>query len=181
MFSRVNLTISRLILVRGRYGVIPSGKFGCSSSFSSSGSSIKNSSWEGNGGESGGEKSSTNDCKLAFKSASILLATPNLQRSNQFQKDEIKPRPTFFSNFRSRFTWIHVTIRPSLIFNGNESEAVRDRHASLQWAVLLFNVFLDCSAHETLEKYLSKKFQLTKNSRVPTISFGKLKVILLAL
>jgi len=26
-----------------------------------------------------------------------------------------------------------------LIFNENESEAVRDRHASLQWAVLLFN------------------------------------------
>jgi len=56
------------------------------------------------------------------------------------------------------------TAAPSLIFNENESEAVRDRHASLQWAVLLFNVFLDCSAHETLEKYLSKKFQLTKNS-----------------
>jgi len=37
--------------------------------------------------------------------------------------------------------------------------------ASLQWAVLLFNVFSDCSAHETLEKYLSKKYQLTKNSR----------------
>jgi len=31
----------------------------------------------------------------------------------------------------------------------NESEAVRDRHGSLQWAVLLFNVFSDCSAHET--------------------------------
>jgi len=29
---------------------------------------------------------------------------------------------------------------------------------------LLFNVFSDCSAYETLEKYLSKKFQLTKNS-----------------
>jgi len=27
------------------------------------------------------------------------------------------------------------------------------------------NVFSDCSAHETLEKYLSKKFQLTKISR----------------
>jgi len=34
-----------------------------------------------------------------------------------------------------------------------------------QWAVLLFNVFSDCSAHETLEKYLCKKCQLTKNSR----------------
>jgi len=32
-------------------------------------------------------------------------------------------------------------------FNENESEAVRDSHASLQWAVLLFNVFSDCSAH----------------------------------
>jgi len=52
-----------------------------------------------------------------------------------------------------------------LIFNENESEAVRDRLASLQWAVLLFNVFSDCSAHETLEKYLSKKCQLAKNSR----------------
>jgi len=59
------------------------------------------------------------------------------------------------------------TAAPSLIFNENESEAVRDRLASLQWAVLLFNVFLDCSAHETLEKYLSKKCQLTKN--VPTM------------
>jgi len=47
---------------------------------------------------------------------------------------------------------------PSLIFNENESKAVRARHASLQWAVLLFNVFSFCSAHETLEKYLSKKF-----------------------
>jgi len=36
-----------------------------------------------------------------------------------------------------------------LIFNENKSEAVRDRHASLQWAVQLFNVFSDCSAHET--------------------------------
>jgi len=52
------------------------------------------------------------------------------------------------------------TAAPSLIFNENESEAVRDRHASLRWAVLLFNVFLDFSAHETVEKYLSKKFQL---------------------
>jgi len=50
------------------------------------------------------------------------------------------------------------TAAPSLIFNENESEAVRDRNASLQWAVLLFNVFSFCSAHETLEKYLSKKF-----------------------
>jgi len=59
------------------------------------------------------------------------------------------------------------TAAPSLIFNENESEAVRDRLASLQWAraVLLFNVFSDCSAHETLEKYLPKKCQLTKNSR----------------
>jgi len=30
--------------------------------------------------------------------------------------------------------------------------------------LLLFNVFSDCSAYETLEKYLSRKFQLTKNS-----------------
>jgi len=29
--------------------------------------------------------------------------------------------------------------------------------ASLQLAVLLFNLFSDCSVHETLEKYLSKK------------------------
>jgi len=36
---------------------------------------------------------------------------------------------------------------------------LRDIHTSLQWAVLLFNVFFDCSAHETLEKYLSKKFK----------------------
>jgi len=35
----------------------------------------------------------------------------------------------------------------SLIFNENESEAVWDRLESLQWAVLLFNVFSDCSAH----------------------------------
>jgi len=57
------------------------------------------------------------------------------------------------------------TAAPSLIINENESEAVRDRHTSLQWAVLLFNVFSDFSVYETLEKYLSKKFQLTKNSR----------------
>jgi len=41
-------------------------------------------------------------------------------------------------------------------FNKNEFEAVRDRHASLHWVVMLFNVFLDCSADETLQKYLSK-------------------------
>jgi len=57
------------------------------------------------------------------------------------------------------------TAAPSLIFNENDSEAVRDRLASLQWALLLFNAFSDCSPHETLEKYLSKKCQLTKNSR----------------
>jgi len=46
------------------------------------------------------------------------------------------------------------TAAPFLIFSENESEAVRDRLAYLQWAVLLFNVFSDCSAHKTLEKYL---------------------------
>jgi len=35
------------------------------------------------------------------------------------------------------------TAAPSLIFNENESEAVRDRLASLQWAVLCFNAFSD--------------------------------------
>jgi len=50
------------------------------------------------------------------------------------------------------------TAAPSLIFNENESEALRDSHESLQWAVLLFNVFSFCSAHETLGKYLSMKF-----------------------
>jgi len=41
----------------------------------------------------------------------------------------------------------------------SQSGSVRGRHASPQWVVLLFNVFLDCSADETLEKYISKKFQ----------------------
>jgi len=49
------------------------------------------------------------------------------------------------------------TAAPSLIFNGNESQAVRDRPTSLQWVEL----FLDCSADETLQKYLFKEFQLT--------------------
>jgi len=61
------------------------------------------------------------------------------------------------------------TAAPSLIFNENESESVRDRFASLQWAVLLFNVFLDCSAHETVEQNLSKKMSVPDN-----VSCGKL-------
>jgi len=40
--------------------------------------------------------------------------------------------------------------KQSLIFNENESEAVRDRHISLQWVAQLFNVFFDCCADETL-------------------------------
>jgi len=53
-----------------------------------------------------------------------------------------------------------------LIFNENESEAVRDRLASLQWAVLLFNVFFGLfSSWNTGKKYHFKKCQLTKNSR----------------
>jgi len=54
-----------------------------------------------------------------------------------------------------------VRISPalSLIFNGNESEAVEERHASFKWAVQQLNVFCDCSADETLQKYLSKEFQ----------------------
>lgn len=43
------------------------------------------------------------------------------------------------------------TAAPSLIFIRNESEAARDRHTSLKWVVPLFNVFLDCSANETLQ------------------------------
>jgi len=60
-------------------------------------------------------------------------------------------------------------------FKENESEAVRDKHASLQWVVLLFNVFLDCSADEILQKYLSNKFsrQITPDS----MSCRKLLVI----
>jgi len=54
-----------------------------------------------------------------------------------------------------------------LNFNENESEAVRDRHASLQWAVLLFNVFSDCSAHETLEKISFQEILVDK--KLPTI------------
>jgi len=47
----------------------------------------------------------------------------------------------------SSIVYALFTAAPSLIFYENESEAVRDRLASLQWAVLLFNVFSDCSAH----------------------------------
>jgi len=50
------------------------------------------------------------------------------------------------------------TAAPSLIFNENESEAVRDRHASLQWAVLCFRIVL---LMKHWKKYLSKKFQWT--------------------
>jgi len=57
------------------------------------------------------------------------------------------------------------TAAPSLIFNENESEAVRDRSASLQWAVLLFNVFSDCSAYKTLEKISFQEISVDKNSR----------------
>jgi len=55
----------------------------------------------------------------------------------------------------------------SLIFNENESEVVRDRHASLQWAVLLLNEFSDCSAHETLSKISFQEISVDK--KVPTM------------
>jgi len=59
------------------------------------------------------------------------------------------------------YLWQHIDlIHSRAIFNRNESEAVGDR--SLQWVVLLFNAFLD-SADETLQKYISKKFQKAKN------------------
>jgi len=80
------------------------------SSFLSSASSIKNSSWEGNGGESGGEKSSTTHCKLPFISASILLAMSNLNGSIISRRMKSSPALQFFF-FRSRFIRIHVKIR----------------------------------------------------------------------
>jgi len=47
-----------------------------------------------------------------------------------------------------------------LIFN--ESEAVRDRHSSLQWVELLFTVFLDSSADETLQNISPREISVDK-------------------
>jgi len=69
-----------------------------------------------------------------------------------FEINFLHTAPLIYIIFSIHPLYALFTAAPSLIFNENESEAVRDR------AVLLFNVFSFCSAHETLEKYLSKKF-----------------------
>jgi len=48
------------------------------------------------------------------------------------------------------------TLHDIFKFNRNESETVRGNICIS--SVLLFNAFLDCTADETLQKYLSKKF-----------------------
>jgi len=53
-------------------------------------------------------------------------------------------------------------IHSSAIFDEKESEDVRDRHASLQWVALLFKVFLDCFADETLQNIYFQEISVDK-------------------
>jgi len=57
-----------------------------------------------------------------------------------------------------------------LIFN--ESEAVRDRHSSLQWVVLLFTVFLDSSADETLQNISPREISVDKKKKGESMNRG---------